>query len=143
MKPTHLILLAAACMIIALDSCKKKSNGNPTKDNLVGTWNPTTEAKDANGNGVMDGAEVVAAYLYGGHKLAFNADGTVSILAINGGLSGEWTWALEQNNTYLRTADKKTGTNVVYQHMDNITSTAMTLKDTTGGVTTWYIFAKQ
>lgn len=130
------------CIVLAaFASCKKKHNPS-VQDNLLGKWKLNKEAIDTNGNGKMDANEVFTDTSSANYLLIFNADGTITETYLNVP-ARQLTWSLENNNTYLKIVDTSSGGKTTHKHIDELTSTSMTWKDTTGGTATWTIFAKQ
>lgn len=137
MKRTNGIAILA-CILIAVAACKKENNNDQVKENLTGKWKATTNALDDNGNGIMDAGETFPDGIYLTHNLVFTSDGVLTI--VNGTIiAGKKNWELAHGNTYLHTFESTSST---YYHIDALTSSSFTLKDTTGGHITWITFAK-
>lgn len=136
------IIGTCAIFAAAFTSCKK-SKSSPQHDNVTGNWKKTAYAIDTNNNGVMDANEVlpidsVSAKLI----VVFNGDGSGQIITGNVTLN-QFAWSLENNNTLLKLIYRDPAGKTTIQHIDNLTSSAMTLKDTSGISAIWDIFNKQ
>ena len=131
--------------IIAVASCKKSSSGSAS---IVGTWKVTQYAIDVNGNAVLDNSEKITDTT--NNKITFNNNGTGSIFEIEHGdtINLVFNWALENNNAWLRTVttDTSGGTtsyDTSFSKIDALTSTSLTLRDTSSSPIQWTIFTKQ
>lgn len=141
MKLANIALTGLCITLIVFASCKKHNNPS-VSDNLVGTWKATYTATDTNGNGIMDPNERMVDTADANFRLVFNANGTLA-LTLFGTPIAQSSWSLINSNTYLKTVDTGSAGTTTIQHIDNLTSSSLTLKDTTGGTATWTIFAKQ
>ncbi len=132
---------------IAMFSCSKSSSSTSstaTKDNMVGTWIITSTASDNNGNGVKDATEIVTSDTSWAHQLStFNANGTFADNYYNFAIHGNWE--LLNNNTWVKITVTDTGVNyglTGYSQILSISSTELSIKDTSGGVS-WTTYRKQ
>ncbi len=125
-------------VILAIASCKKSTPSAPIY--LIGIWKFTSVANDDNHNGIMDASEVtsildtVSAHIL----MTYNEDGTFIQTYYSSIERG--TWAYEYNNTYLK---EITHGNIYQYKIDNLTSSIFTIRDTSGGKTSWTISTKQ
>ena len=133
--------MAAGIAVFAFASCKKKNNPS-VSDRLHGTWRPAFNAADANGNGVLDASEKVADSTSTVFKMTFNSNNTLVIYYMDTAIDQQ-SWNLQNGDTYIKFLDSAVGASPLYLHIDEITSSSMTLKDTSGGVVSWSIYAKQ
>lgn len=133
------ITFVLAFAAIAFASCNKSNNNNQTKDNLIGTWTAATNATDNNGNGIMDANETFPDTRYVMYDLAFSADGKLTYLN-NHIVAGIANWELTTDNSYLRIFET---TNSLSYHIDAITASVLTVKDTSGGRISWVVFNKK
>lgn len=144
MKRLNRIITTAGASLLLLGSCKKdNNNNNVVHDNLIGSWKAVTDARDSNNNGIIDAGETTPDAMFVNYLWVFKSDGTLSYMEYGTILAGQWSWQLVANNSYLKTTDAGAAGTVIYKHIDNISSTSLTLKDTSGGVTTWVTFQKQ
>jgi hypothetical protein len=141
MKKSKLVIACICLLFVAFASCKKKHNPS-AQDNIVGKWKITEEATDLNGNGVMDANEIHIDTSLSNIIVTFNANGT-AITSLSGLPYYSFLWALTNNSTYLKTTDTSSGGAIQFLHIDNLTSSSMTLKDTTGGTVGWEVWTKQ
>jgi hypothetical protein len=128
--------------LFAVVSCKKSSSSPSVQSEIVGTWVASKDAVDLNGNGVMEANEIYADTSFPGATLVFSSSGTFSDVFMGIPLV-TGSWKLVNNNTYLETSDTLYGGSTDYQHIDNLTTTSLTLRDTTGGQTSWTILTKK
>lgn len=132
-----LILFLAGSAIVSIGACHKKAN-NHVKDNLVGRWRATENARDDNGNGKLDEGESFPDRLYAENNLVFESNGEVNLIN-NNMINGRKQWELMFGDTYLRIIEPAYSTDY---HIDKITPSELVLKDTSGRHTSWYLFAK-
>lgn len=132
-----LILILAGSAFVSLCACHKKANDH-VRENLVGRWRATENARDDNGNGKLDEGESFPDRLYAENNLVFTSDGEVNLIN-NNMINGRKQWELMFDNTYLRIIEPAYATDY---HIDKITSSKLVLKDTSGRHTSWYIFEK-
>ena len=140
MKNITAILLILATGLLTFPACKKNhSSSVPVSTEITGKWKLVKYGIDINGNGKMDSYEVVtdtsSVIVW-----AFNMDSTCTISNALGVVSS-FNWALKFNNTYVKTTYPM-GLNGWY-HIDNISSSSLTLRDTSGGGIVWDILSKQ
>ena len=131
-------MCVVAIGIIAIASCKKKQSVT-----IVGTWKFSSIGADANGNGAIDAGELTSVTndtSYNRTTLQFSSNGTLTE-SESGVVMENGTWAFENNNTYL----KITGSagDVAHLKVYSLTSSSLTLFDTTGGGQIWEVLAKQ
>ena len=141
MKFRTVLFMGASVAIFAFASCKKKSSAS-VSSNLQGTWRATYDAVDANGNGVLDANEKVTDTTTAKFKMTINSNNTLVIYYMDTAIDQQ-SWTLQNGDTYIKFLDTAAGSTPTYQHIDNISSSSMTLKDTTGGIVSWTIYAKQ
>ena len=125
-------------------SCNSASS---LKDKLRGEWKHVKEVTDANNNGIMDSGDTNKDLAGEDLFIIFNSTGTL-IVSYNGTSNadnpGENTWSLEKDNAWLKIVNKSdSSSSVTWLHIDDISSKRMTLKDTSGGVTTWNVWEKR
>jgi hypothetical protein len=136
------VIIGMCLLLAAFLSCNQKS-GSSVKDNIVGKWKVVKDATDLNGNGKIDANEEVTDTANADFLLIFDANGSFTITAA-GIQVAEMTWTLENDNTVVRTIDTSSGArDTTYQHIDNITATNMTLKDSSVVPVKWSVFVKQ
>lgn len=133
--------LCLCCMLLV--SCSKSTGPSLQHNEITGKWRKTRSAIDTNGNGKMDPIELLAPDSYDStHVFVFNSDGSGQIIYQNL-IAGSFSWSLENKNSYLRMSYPGTSAAPTLQHMDTLTTTAMTLKDTTGSRLSWSLYNKQ
>ena len=144
MKIISTFLLGFGVAVIAFTSCKKQDDP-PAKSSLSsyiqGTWKATFRATDDNANGVMDASEKVVDSADLGNTFTFNPNSTF-VIKQTGVTVGEEIWTLTNNNTYLKLMDTAAGGVPEFLHIDFLSSSAMTLRDTIGGTAQWIVLEK-
>jgi len=148
----HLVTIIALAAFAGLSfaSCSKPGSSSSSAT-VVGTWTMQRQATDNNGNGIADASE---------WSTAASQGITLATLTVNSGGSGSehykasftvagttynidtmenFTWALENSNTYIAVTQGGTTT---HMHLDTLTANLMTTKDTTGGTASWTSFTR-
>ena len=91
----------------------------------------------------MDAGEVITGDTSWLHQtLTFNGNGTLSGSYYNSISTAKWEFA--SNNTWLKVTSTDTGLSygqVNYLQIINLSSSALTLKDTVGGIN-WFMYTK-
>ena len=108
------------------------------RENLLGKWKATENARDDNGNGKLDDGESFPDLLYAENNLVFDADGTLTLVN-SSALRGRKKWELLHGDSYLRVTEPAYSTDY---HIDRISSSSLVLKDTSNGRISWLMFAK-
>jgi hypothetical protein len=134
------VAIPVLLLLLAVSAC------NNTSSKLMGEWRHVKEVSDANRNGTMDAADSAKDLTGEDLFIIFNRDGTL-IVSYNGATNAdnpaENKWSIEGND-YLKIANKTdSSSSVIYLHIDELTSKKLTLKDTSGGVTTWNVWKKR
>ena len=143
MNKNLLIILSVCFTFAACLSCKKTTKSSVQHDDIMGKWRRTRVAIDTNGNKKIDDLELLSPSSYDStHVLVFNSDGSGLITSSNVSV-GTFSWSLENNNTYLRIDYAGSATGTITQHIDTLSSSAMTLRDTTGVSVVWNLYTKQ
>jgi len=141
------LLLSAAVLAVIFTGCKKDDddNGGSRQSMMIGTWTVGQFGYDVNSNGNLETGETApASPSTVSGTLAFNSNGTViSNLAAFGfpAESDTSQWALVNNDNYIRSIS---GTDTSYMEIKSMTSTSMTLRDTSFGGTypAWFVLSK-
>lgn len=134
MRSASIIVLLFTAWLLA---CRKDKNAH-VRENLLGRWKATENARDNNGNGKLDDGESYPDRLYTTHNLVFTGDGALTLMN-DSVISGRRKWELLHDNTYLRIIEPAFNTDF---YIEAISSTALKLKDTSGGRTLWFMFSK-
>lgn len=139
MKNVSIASFVFVTLIIAAFSCKKSSSSSSPSQNLIGTWKIDKEYIDANSNGVPDGSELVTdTTVVNSHvTYTFNSDGTL-VIKYYSITVGTNTWALVNNNTYLKVTDSSGSS---YNKILSLTGSSAEITDTTGSLT-WIFLNK-
>jgi DNA-binding beta-propeller fold protein YncE len=138
MKYVILFIALSAGMAIFV-ACKKTSGG--AKSMLEAKWKSEQAGYDANGNKAIDSNELHTTDSLNEYRL-FNSDGSGAEIGVNfGNYPLPFYWALSTDNQYLRITD--TSNNATIFHIDVLTNTQLTLRDTAGGVAVWNVYKKQ
>lgn len=135
MKSKNWVLL---CVLFLMASACRKDKDNHVRENLLGKWKATENGRDDNANGKLDDGESFPDIVYVGNDVVFDADGTLTLVNSTS-LRGRKTWELLHGDSYLRITEPAYATDY---HIDAITSSSLTLKDTSNGRISWYMFSK-
>ncbi len=134
-------LLCGGIALVALcASCSKETITTP-KSTLVGTWQTTQWAADANSNDVLDASELQTDT---DTRFTFNSNGTgTSWNGIHGSGDQDFNWMLSDNDLYL-TLPGALSTIVDTYRVDALTVTDLTLAVRVRNTTAlWWVFKKQ
>ncbi len=76
------------------------------------------------------------------HIYAFSSDGSGMVTSA-GSNTGSFTWALLNNNTYLKLYFSGSITDQVIEQIDTLSAEVMTLRDTSVNPIVWNLYTKQ
>ncbi len=136
--------ISLACILVSfLFSCKKSESSSVQQNDLTGNWRITRIAIDSNGNGIIDNNELLAATFYDStHVYQFSSDGTGQVTSSGSNISS-FSWALINDNTYLKLYFPGSITGQAIQHLDTLSAEVMTLRDTSVTPVVWNLYTKQ
>ncbi len=141
MNKNSIVLLVFSLVIIVVVSCKKR--GNPARGFLVGTWKQNGVAIDSNTNNVIDSDELIMFNPVTDFKrLVLNNDGTGEMIYL-GTMKTEISWAVENNDTYLKIGYPGQAVLPTYHRLDAITASNMTYADNSYTPMRWALYVKQ
>lgn len=131
--------------IVLAVSCRKPQPYETIQKKVSGTWRVTQTATDANANGMIDPGETTPDTT--GTTLVLNTDGTgsTSYSLLGYSLPVSLTWELTDNNTNIKetlTIPVVNTTTVINAHIEELTSTNMTVSSKLATVTTWTYYQK-
>jgi hypothetical protein len=134
-----LVFGVCAMGLIAIGACKKSSNSSPSTP-VSGKWKLVQDGFDLNSNDTLDANEITADSSSTYYTFNNNGSGSVTGMLGTTSITSPFTWTLLYTNTWLK---EVIGTDTTYYHVDALTATSMTLRDTTGGFVNWTIYTKQ
>jgi len=139
--------LAVTCACMMFSSCSKKDDGpSETRRNLVGNWKITGAGGDMNGNKLIEPDEITPVPESAAFLSTYAADGTGSGI-INTGvfpINTTTTWELGNEDKTLKVVYTSSSISFTrYYQIVNISTSRLTLADTSGTPWTFTVSARQ